>query len=135
MLACRPFQAVLVVGIQLVVGLLACGRIAVGAEPNSNYFQETGYAITSPKGAEPHDSPPSLDCAGCCDTTACAECRPFTISGWLDGGLVGNTSSPASKFNGPYNAVDRSNEAMFNQGYLIAERVTHRRQLGHGCTP
>jgi len=34
---------------------------------------------------------------------------------------MGNTGSPPSKFNGPYNAVDRSNEAMFNQGYLIAE--------------
>ncbi len=36
--------------------------------------------------------------------------------------MIGNTSSPTSKFNGPYNAVDRSNEAMFNQGYLIVER-------------
>ena len=36
---------------------------------------------------------------------------------------MGNTESPSSKFNGPYNAVDRSNEAMFNQGYLVAERL------------
>ncbi len=41
--------------------------------------------------------------------------------GWLNAGVVGNTSSPASRFNGPYNAVDRSNELMFNQGYLVSE--------------
>lgn len=27
------------------------------------------------------------------------------IYGWLNGGYIGNTSSPNSKFNGPYNAV------------------------------
>ena len=41
--------------------------------------------------------------------------------GWLDGGLMGNSGNPGSKFNGPYNAVDRANEAMFNQAYLIGE--------------
>lgn len=41
--------------------------------------------------------------------------------GWVDAGFLGNTQSPASRFNGPYNSVDRSNEPMFNQGYLIAE--------------
>ena len=45
----------------------------------------------------------------------------FHVRGWLDGGLMGNTGNPASKFNGPYNAVDRANEAMFNQAYLIGE--------------
>jgi len=46
-----------------------------------------------------------------------------SVRGWLDGGFIGNTGSPGSKFNGPYNAVDRSNEPMFNQAYIIAERV------------
>jgi len=45
------------------------------------------------------------------------------VYGWLDGGFVGNFGAPASKFNGPYNAVDRANEAMMNQTYLIAERL------------
>jgi hypothetical protein len=40
----------------------------------------------------------------------------------LDGGFIGNTSSPNSKFNGPYNAVDRSNEGMLNQLYMVAEK-------------
>jgi hypothetical protein len=43
--------------------------------------------------------------------------------GWLDGGFVGNFGVPVSKFNGPYNAVDRANEAMMNQVYIIAERT------------
>jgi hypothetical protein len=47
----------------------------------------------------------------------------YRVRGWLDGGFIGNTGSPASKFNGPYNAVDRSNEPMFNQAYLINELV------------
>lgn len=46
-----------------------------------------------------------------------------SVRGWLDGGFMGNSGNPGSKFNGPYNAVDRANEAMFNQAYLIAERT------------
>lgn len=45
------------------------------------------------------------------------------ISGWLNGGFVGNFGVPRSKFNGPYNAVDRANEAMMNQVYIIGERT------------
>ena len=45
------------------------------------------------------------------------------ISGWLNGGFIGNFGVPPSKFNGPYNAVDRANEAMMNQVYFIAERT------------
>lgn len=46
----------------------------------------------------------------------------WELSGWVNAGIVGNTASPASRFNGPYNAVDRSNEAMLNQAYLVAEK-------------
>ncbi len=45
------------------------------------------------------------------------------IRGWIDGGFIGNFGAPSSKFNGPYNAVDRANEAMANQVYLIAEKT------------
>jgi hypothetical protein len=45
------------------------------------------------------------------------------VYGWVEGGFVGNFGVPASKFNGPYNAVDRANEAMMNQVYFIAERT------------
>lgn len=47
---------------------------------------------------------------------------PFRAWGWLDAGYMGNTSSPKSRFNGPYNAIDR-NELMFNQAYLVTEFV------------
>jgi hypothetical protein len=45
------------------------------------------------------------------------------VYGWLDGGFVGNFGVPGSKFNGPYNAVDRANEPMMNQVYLVGERT------------
>jgi hypothetical protein len=47
--------------------------------------------------------------------------RVVKVHGWANAGFMGNTSGPSSRFHGPYNAVDRSNEPMFNQGYLIAE--------------
>jgi hypothetical protein len=45
------------------------------------------------------------------------------LRGWVAAGFVGNTADPVSRFNGPYNAVDRSNEPMLNQLYLIGERA------------
>lgn len=45
------------------------------------------------------------------------------VYGWLDGGFVGNFGNPPSKFNGPYNAVDRANEPMANQVYFVGERL------------
>ncbi len=45
------------------------------------------------------------------------------VFGWIDGGFMGNFANPASKFNGPYNAVDRANEPMLNQLYLVGERT------------
>jgi hypothetical protein len=69
-------------------------------------------------------------CGGCETCSDC--CGPWHLFsqcddglnfwGWLNAGVVGNTSSPGSRFNGPYNAIDRSNELMFNQMYLIAEK-------------
>lgn len=71
---------------------------------------------------------------GYCDNCYCGDCcfEPWRICpqddcgcnffGWLNGGFIGNTQDPISKFNGPYNAVDRSNEPMFNQLYMIGER-------------
>jgi hypothetical protein len=45
------------------------------------------------------------------------------VYGWLEGGFIGNFANPGSKFNGPYNAVDRANEPMMNQVYFIGERL------------
>lgn len=57
----------------------------------------------------------------------------LNIRGWIDAGFMGNTGSPVSKFNGPYNAVDRSNEVMANQLYLIAEKELPNDGLGIGA--
>jgi hypothetical protein len=56
----------------------------------------------------------------------------ITFSGWLDGGIIGNFGDPPSRYNGPYNAVDRSNQAMFNQLYLIAEAALPQCGTGIG---
>ncbi|MBX9626888.1 MAG: porin, partial [Gemmataceae bacterium] len=45
------------------------------------------------------------------------------VRGWLDGGGIYNTANPNSRFNGPYNAVDRNQEPMFNQAYGVFEYV------------
>jgi hypothetical protein len=81
-------------------------------------------------------------CDSCGDTCCgCASDRWFLfpqdetrlqINGWIDGGFIGNTSSPNSKFNGPYNAVDRSNEAMMNQLYLVTEMGLPASGIGLG---
>ena len=46
------------------------------------------------------------------------------VRGWLDQGFTWNPSNPTNGFNGPVGYNDRSNEYMFNQLYLIAERMT-----------
>ena len=59
---------------------------------------------------------------GCGACNECRECESdCTLRGWVDGGILGNTSSPASHFNGPYNAVQRD-DGQLNQLYLIMER-------------
>jgi hypothetical protein len=56
----------------------------------------------------------------------------WNIRGWMNAGIMFNTDSPASRFNGPYNSIDRSNEAMFNQAYIIAEKKLARCCNGWG---
>ena len=76
--------------------------------------------------------PTSCDaaCDGCYDPYRILNSTGLQFDGWINAGFIGNTSSPDSKFNGPYNAVDRSNEAMLNQIYLVAEKSLP--QCGHG---
>jgi Putative beta-barrel porin-2, OmpL-like. bbp2 len=74
------------------------------------------------------------DCPSICECYRWA-CRPnhdsynhvlpqdglFRVRGWLDAGILGNTSNPASHFNGPYNSQQVDN-GQFNQAYIILER-------------
>lgn len=61
----------------------------------------------------------SCSCNGCC----CGRSYLFpqvnqagiNFHGWLNGGYIWKTEDPPSKYNGPYNAVDRANEGMMNQ--------------------
>lgn len=84
----------------------------------------------------------SLACDGsssCREPSSCgrwflfpqSECG-INVHGWINGGFIGNTSDPGSRFNGPYNAVDRSNEGMMNQAYLVAEKGLPRCGRGIG---
>lgn len=79
-------------------------------------------------------------CGSACDDAGClASCfdklclfsdSNIRFDGWINAGIIGNSDSPTSKFNGPYNAVDRSNEGMLNQIYLVAEKALPT--CGHG---
>lgn len=78
-------------------------------------------------------------CGGCCEDGLLGlglmgrECHGWNFSGWVDAGFIGNTSSPSSNYNGPYNAVDRSNEGMLSQLYMIAEKRLPRDGAGFGA--
>jgi hypothetical protein len=92
-------------------------------------------------GADSTDQIEPIDCScesskDCCDSKACAaadccgrwyalpqDCCGINIHGWVNGGFIWNTEHPDSAFNGPYNAVDRANEGMLNQVYLVAEKA------------
>jgi hypothetical protein len=50
-------------------------------------------------------------------------CHGPIIKGWVNGGIMGNSDSPASRFNGPVTFYDRSGEAQLSQLYLIAEKA------------
>lgn len=47
------------------------------------------------------------------------------IHGWTDAGVMLNGKTPPSRFNGPYNQVDRD-EGMLNQLYLVTEHKLDR---------
>lgn len=75
----------------------------------------------------------------CCCDDSCGrwflltqEPEGLNFHGWINAGFIGNTASPASKFNGPYNAVDRSNEPMMNQLYFVAEKGLPHSSWGIG---
>jgi len=47
----------------------------------------------------------------------------INFRGWVNGGIMGNSDSPASRFNGPATFYDRSNEGQLSQLYMIAEKT------------
>jgi len=81
--------------------------------------------------AGPSCEPSCEPCAACGDAVE-AECEPFrlfcpkdcgvSVYGWLAGGIMGNSQSPASEFNGVTTFPDQWH-GQFNQGYAIAEKT------------
>ncbi len=75
----------------------------------------------------PQEQPACVTCENHCSSSDPRRifpqrCDGLNFYGWIDAGFVGNTGSPTSKFNGPYNGVDRSNELMLNQFYFVGEK-------------
>lgn len=99
-----------------------CGPYGCGASGGSSY----GYGSYGGNSCQPQCGPDACfyDMQNPCGNEVFRffpQDTPLKVYGWADAGVVLNTGSPASKFNGPYNSVARSNEAMFNQAYLISE--------------
>lgn len=88
-----------------------------------------GLPMPNPTPANAPGAPGCSACTSLADAVYDPNCYLFDQSdrlrlrGWANGGYIYNPSNPASRFNGPYNATDRSNEPMFNQAYAIAELV------------
>lgn len=132
---------VLVTSCCLVVASTACGEEAESWSPPLgnvlNSKATSGRVTTSPDyyaGANCDSSCDGLTVCPCANLASCCDCtceqwylfpqcdHGVNFRGWIDGGYVWNNWAPTSKFNGPYNAVDRSNEPMLNQLYFIAEK-------------
>lgn len=92
---------------------------------------------------EASSSAASCGCdSDCGDCNLCCDCERWfllpqcdcgiNIHGWIDVGIIANDDSPTSNFNGPYNAVDRANEVMANQFYVVAEKGLPQCGIGIG---
>jgi hypothetical protein len=117
---------------------------AAGQSANSDYSQSAAAKLWNLDEASGFDldalssyqSNMELPPTACLD---CVPCKPqvcrkrFDFRGWINAGYVWNVDDPDSKFNGPYNAVDRSNEPMLNQFYLIGEKLLPTAGLGMGA--
>jgi hypothetical protein len=57
-------------------------------------------------------------------------CHNISFRGWVNGGIMGNSDSPDSRFNGPVTFYDRSGEGQLSQLYFLAEKT-----LDTACGP
>jgi len=84
------------------------GEDPTGAAPSSNDYNYRRGGQSAGSAADPYNRLFSQN-------------EFFRLRGWVDGGLLGNTSNPASNFNGPYNATQVDN-GQLNQLYMIVDR-------------
>jgi len=93
-------------------------------------FSSANFANANLAGADPSCEP----CQACAEEAAAeeGECEPWrlfcqkecgvNVYGWLDGGIMGNSQSPASEFNGVTTFPDQWH-GQLNQAYAIAEKT------------
>ena len=63
------------------------------------------------------------------DDCCCLKEHQATITGWIDGGILGNNLAPASHFNGPVTLPDRD-DGQLNQFYGILQRTAPANNCG-----
>lgn len=124
----------------------AVARIVTATEEREELSSEPSAAESSPEPDDFSNVDDSCDADDCCNADGCganrcsalagasaggsadpyrrllAQDRWMRVRGWVDGGVLGNTSNPASHFNGPYNATEVDN-GQLNQLYLIMDRA------------
>jgi hypothetical protein len=90
------------------------------------YRNSAAYTNAAMLGGQPCDACAEEEAA---EEEACEPWRLFcqkecgiNVYGWVSGGIMGNTQSPASKFNGPTTFADQWN-GQGNQAYAIAEKT------------
>jgi hypothetical protein len=99
----------------------------------SDYFAPASHARASYSAASLSAGGPSCEpCQACADAAAEAECEPWrlfcqkdcgvNVYGWLSGGIMGNSQSPASEFNGVTTFPDQWH-GQGNQAYAVAEKT------------
>jgi hypothetical protein len=102
------------------------------SEPTATEAPLEAEAFSGADNSSPDESSPDDHCdADGCGAIAAGSADPYRrllaqdrwmrVRGWVDGGVLGNTSNPASHFNGPYNATEVDN-GQLNQLYLIMDR-------------
>ena len=65
----------------------------------------------------------------CFDDCCCLKEHQATITGWIDGGILGNNLAPASHFNGPVTLADRD-DGQLNQFYGMLQRTAPANNCG-----
>jgi hypothetical protein len=66
---------------------------------------------------------PDVTTCHCFDDCCCLKEHCTTLTGWVDGGIMGNAQSPSTHFNGPVTFPD-DDRGQFNQVYGILQRTT-----------
>jgi hypothetical protein len=64
------------------------------------------------------------------DDCCSLKCYNTTLTGWVDGGIMGNSRDTADRFNGPLTFPDRNGEGQLNQLWLSLDRSAPKDNCG-----